>query len=922
MAGTQVAPQGPAAEPPLRVAPGARIAQYELIRRLGRGGMGVVYAARDMRLGRRVAIKFLLDGTREINERFLVEARATAQCSHDNIVIIHEVDEHAGTPYMVLELLDGQTLREVMAGGQLPPSRVVELALPIARALARAHELGIIHRDLKPENVIITTAGQVKVLDFGIAKAVGAAEPATGAVPVLSPGELGLTREGALLGTLPYMSPEQLGADDVDHRSDVWALGIIIWEMLVGRHPIQPLTTPALVAAGATLEAPMPAVQAARADVPDELAALTDACLHKRKSERLASAAELVAALEKLLPGRRGRPLADGESPYPGLTAFQESDADRFFGRSHDIARMVARVRERALTGVVGPSGVGKSSFVRAGLGPALKASGEAWEIVTLRPGRQPLVALASSAERMKTKSGSNRDRKLEIEDHEALLARLRAEPGYFGAILRARARQGERQILLFVDQFEELYTLVPDREERRAFTAALAAVADDPASPLRVVIAMRSDFLDRLGEDPDMLDELTRGLVFLAPPDRDALREVITLPLEAIGYRFETGEIVDDMIEALAGQPGALPLIQFAASKLWELRDRRARLVTRDSYRVIGGVSGALATHADEVVGKLDAHAQRLVPRLLRALVTPERTRAIVEVEDLHALDPGAERAVDQLVAARLLVIQSRGEAGGGTVELVHESLIDRWPALRAWLDADQESAAYRAQLAVAAKQWDAKGRPSGLLWRGDAMEEARRWFASRPRELAARDRAFLEAVFALARRGQRMRRAALIGAFVVLGTIAAGATTAYVRVRAAEQQATDEATRATTALDQERRAQAERLSAENKRRSAEDKQRAAEAEVQAKSAQVAQSREELQAENAKLAAALAELKAALAETTSARERADAASRAATKAATDATDANTQLKAALDRERERVRQLEEEKKKIATKLR
>ncbi|HEY5948281.1 MAG TPA: serine/threonine-protein kinase, partial [Kofleriaceae bacterium] len=150
---------------------GTRIHQYELIRELGRGGMGMVWAARDTKLGRRVAIKFLLDASRAVADRFLTEARATAQCSHDNIVIIHEVDEIEGMPYMVLEFLEGQTLRDVVngagAGAGLPPSRVVEIALPIARALARAHELGIVHRDLKPENVFVTTAGQVKVLDFG-----------------------------------------------------------------------------------------------------------------------------------------------------------------------------------------------------------------------------------------------------------------------------------------------------------------------------------------------------------------------------------------------------------------------------------------------------------------------------------------------------------------------------------------------------------------------------------------------------------------------------------------------------------------------------------------------------------------------------------------------------------------------------------
>jgi serine/threonine protein kinase len=785
----------------LAIGPGALIHQYELIRELGRGGMGMVWAARDTRLGRRVAIKFLLNASRGVAERFLTEARATAQCSHDNIVIIHEVDQIEQTPYMVLEFLEGQTLRDVISafgpGARLPPSRVVELALPIARALARAHELGIVHRDLKPENVFVTTAGQVKVLDFGIAKALGTVDRSSaeklGDTPL---GQLHQTREGAIVGTLPYMSPEQMGVDQIDHRADLWAVGIMMFEMLGGRHPIQPFTVEALFA-NATSTDPMPSIADVVRDLPDGLTSLVDDCLRKRKPERIARASDLVARLEELLPGRHGRALAEGESPYPGLTAFQEADADRFFGRARDVARMVARVRERPITGVVGPSGVGKSSFIRAGVGPALKASGERWEVITMRPGRQPLAALASIVQRATTRSGPS---VAEFEESE-IIERLRESPGIAGMLLRGRARATGAPILLFVDQFEELYTLVPDAVERRLFTAALGAVADDATAPVRVVVSMRSDFLDRIAEDQRFMEELSRGLVFLPPPDRDGLREALVAPIEMVGHRFESAAMIEDMLEELEDTPGALPLLQFAAAKLWDARDRKQRLLTVASYNAIGGISGALATHADEVVAAMDPAAQKLTHKIFRRLVTPERTRAIVELADLYEL--GADRAevsrtIDQLVAARLLVVQTRADAGGGSAEIVHESLIDRWPTLRRWLEEDHEDTVFLAQLAAAAKQWDGKARPAGLLWRGEAMEEARRWHAVRQRELAARDRAFLDAVFALARRGRRVRRGVLIGAFVLLGAIAAGALIAVVKIRGAEQHATDQATRA----------------------------------------------------------------------------------------------------------------------------
>ncbi|MGE5186896.1 MAG: serine/threonine-protein kinase, partial [Acidobacteriota bacterium] len=287
--------------------PGLRIHQYELIRELGRGGMGIVYAARDTKLGRRVAVKFLLDRNRDVADRFLTEARATAQCNHDNIVIVHEVDEHAGTPYMVLEFLEGHTLREVMgpfqASRRLPGSRVVEIGLQIARALSRAHERGIVHRDLKPENVFLTSAGQIKVLDFGIAKPLNLVERAPD-IERVATANLQLTRAGALVGTLPYMSLEQLGVGELGPRADVWALGIMLFEMLAGHHPLpgESLAPTALIAHLAG-DAPMPAIADAAPGVPEPLARLVERCLRKDYRER-PSAADLVRRFEAIQPGR------------------------------------------------------------------------------------------------------------------------------------------------------------------------------------------------------------------------------------------------------------------------------------------------------------------------------------------------------------------------------------------------------------------------------------------------------------------------------------------------------------------------------------------------------------------------------------------------------------------------------------------
>ncbi|MEM9491847.1 MAG: serine/threonine-protein kinase, partial [Myxococcota bacterium] len=386
----------------------AQIGKYQLIRELGRGGMGAVFLARDTRLARLVAIKFLHLSDQaggEAAQRFIGEARTTARCRQDNIVVIHEADELDGTPYMVLEYLEGRTLRQVLteqaarhtaevqiqaagtaftaddpgdARAGLAPERAIEIIIPVIRALEHAHDMGIVHRDLKPENVMLTRAGTIKVLDFGIARVLADSElswpdelPERLADPVSTP--RAMTRASALMGTLPYMSPEQLTTAHVDHRTDLWAVGIMLFEMVLGRHPLEPLSVATLQEV-AELDVPMPRVGDLCPGI-GILGAIIDRCLIKDRDHRTASARALLAELAPLSADQRALALGVDECPFAGLAAFQESDADRFFGRAGDIASTVARVRGEPLVAVIGPSGVGKSSLVRAGVIPALKRS-------------------------------------------------------------------------------------------------------------------------------------------------------------------------------------------------------------------------------------------------------------------------------------------------------------------------------------------------------------------------------------------------------------------------------------------------------------------------------------------------------------------------------------------------------------------
>ncbi len=914
--------------------PGVRIAQYEIIKLLGEGGMGAVFLARDLRLGRRVAIKFLQSNQPELTQRFLVEARTTARCQHDNIVVIYEVGEHNGAPYIVLEYLNGKPLTTYTENGQrLPYQRAVEIMCSILRALQCAHEHGIVHRDLKPDNIFIQESGNLKVLDFGIAKVLqtdGAAKGPQGssaAIRMPSPIELAtgantsLTRVGTIMGTLKYMSPEQWGIGvEIDHLTDVWACGVLLHRMICGRHPLHPLDGNQLVVT-AMLELPMPSMaEAAPSDVPRELVQIVDRCLRKHKEQRWQSAADLLRALEPFLPGRRSVELQIDETPYAGLASFQEADANKFFGRNREIAAMVTRIRDRPLMAVVGSSGVGKSSFVRAGVVPALKRSGETWDTIVARPGRSPLESLARVIHPLVTSSSNVAD---ELAEQQALAERLRREPGHLGSVLRARARRDGRRIMLFVDQFEELFTQVADPDERLAYTACLSAVADDATSPLRVVVSLRSDFLDRVAEDPQFLSDLTQGLFFLGPPSREGLRDAITQPAELAGFQFEHPATVDDMLDHLQTTPGALPLLQFAASQLWEARDTARKLLTQQAYTGMGGVAGALASHADRVVQGFGTQSQALARAVLLRLVTPERTRAIVPISDLRDLsrEPAeVQRLVEHMVDARLLVVQSLEGGKGSTVEIVHESLVQGWPTLRRWLDENQDDAVLLDQLRTAARQWHAKGHDAGLLWRGDTAEEARRFRARYKGALSPTERAFLDAVVILEESRARKKRTAIIAGFVTLGAIMVATMVFLVLIQKSRTEARRAAKQAEVAqVEAERRLEAT-IRAQKEKEAAQAQAARVEQAKQVVTQQLDTAEAELKRKFEELQTLYAEAQAAEQRATAAAALADENAKKAERAAGDARkqrdEANKQRERAdalLAQEKERAERLQKQ---------
>lgn len=271
----------------------AVLSHYRIVRELGAGGMGVVYLAEDVRLGRHVAVKVLPQeyaANAERTRRFEQEARATSALNHPNIVTVHDIGETSGTRFIVTEYIDGETLRARLRGRRLSAAEAVRISIQIAEALAAAHRIGVVHRDLKPENIMVRGDGYAKVLDFGLAKLNEPTDP--------SPHDPTLTRPGVVLGTLRYMSPEQARGVAVDRRSDIFSLGVVMYEMLAGTNPFRG-DTAADVVASILQSSPAP-LRSVAPDVPPELEACISTALAKDPTERHQNAETFASALKRI----------------------------------------------------------------------------------------------------------------------------------------------------------------------------------------------------------------------------------------------------------------------------------------------------------------------------------------------------------------------------------------------------------------------------------------------------------------------------------------------------------------------------------------------------------------------------------------------------------------------------------------------
>jgi eukaryotic-like serine/threonine-protein kinase len=793
-----------------------RLGPFLLVKQLGRGGFAPVWLAREV-YGttelRTAAVKLFPLGAPEspsvlVRRQILEEARSLCQVEHPSVVRFYTLalDEARGVMGLAMEYVAGAPLDQRLAAeGRLHVPEVLTIGSAIASALAAVHRAGLVHRDVKPANVI-EAAGVYKLIDFGIAAADALSPPRSehaGLAGRIIPGgpsdrptelveskgsALGATlplgaspRDGTrslrlVCGTIGYIDPVCIASGAAAApASDLYALGALLFKCLTGRLPAQ---TPSGDLSGEVLDgrAPAPPLQALAPDVPASLARLVDALLAPDRAARPPSAERIATELAQIkaeLAGLTRELPPEDLGPFRGLGRFKEEDRDVYFGRSSEVATTLEAMRVRGLVALVGPSGSGKSSLARAGVLPrvaegALFGSPEVWDTAIVEPGHDPRAAIAAALSPF-------------VPD-----AAERA-PEALAHALADRARAAERGIVLLVDQLEELATL--SAGPSRDWTLLLLRQLAEPALPgVRVLVTARRDLLDPLLALEGLGKALMRGSVLIEPMMALAWGTALDQALGAYGYAIEDEALRQEILDEIRRMNSAMPLVEFALTELWDLRDREAKRLTRAGLRAIGGLAGALDRHAEITLAELCEEvpdAEATVRAVLLQLTTPQETRALRSFSELEqAAGPRAGEVIEAFEQARLVI------AGAEGVTLAHEALLVQWGRLRHWLEVARDDRLLAEELEEDAARWQ-KNPALVPLWSRLRLALAEDLVRRAAAPLSTEALVFVEAGRRASRR-QRLVRAG--GAAAVLLASAVGIT-AYVQALSAKEEATRQA-------------------------------------------------------------------------------------------------------------------------------
>lgn len=727
---------------------------YELKEAIGEGAYGTIYRAVQPIIGRDVAVKVIrrkYANDPEFIRRFEAEAQTIARLEHPYIVPLHDYWRDPEGAFLVMRLFRGGSLLDSLKDGPWNGEQTLKMVEQIGSALAAAHRQGIVHRDIKPANILFDETGNAYLSDFGIAKDTQQTHQ--------------LTDEAQLVGTPDYISPEQLRNEGVTAQSDMYSLGAVLYETLTGERPFA--DSPFALRIQKHLQEPLPFISHSRPGLPAQLDEVVQRATAKRPSDRYVDVLAMTEAFRRAVHGEATAvtltPTAvpadvDISNPYKGLRAFQESDAADFYGRESLTQQLVACLEESNFLAVVGPSGSGKSSLVKAGLIPALRheaiSGSDKWFVAEMVPGSHPLEELELAL------------LPIAVNPPPSLVEPMQKDSrGLLRTIRRILPDEEEATLLLVIDQFEELFTLVEADGRRQHFLNSLIEALNAPRTPLRVVITLRADFYDRPLQIQPLANLVKENTEIILPLSQEELTWAIQEPARQMGVSLEPG-VVTAMVADVADQPGALPLLQYALTELFD--ERQDNVMTQAAYEALGGVSGALALRAEELYASFEPAGQEATRQLFLRLVTlgegvsdmnmSQDTRRRVRQSEVEGLSVIGDQYVDNRLPItahrspisaygryRLLTFDQDPTTREPTIEVAHEALLREWPRLRRWLADSRDDVRLQRQLALAAAEWVEANKENGFLLRGGRLDMFAEWKESSSLALTQTEQEFL---------------------------------------------------------------------------------------------------------------------------------------------------------------------------------
>jgi DNA-binding SARP family transcriptional activator/WD40 repeat protein len=759
----QLVGQGFASDfPPLRIdrlpppVPGSverSVPGYELRQLIGTGQLGEVHRAYQPSVGREVALRIFgreMVCHPQFVRRFETASQRITRVEHPHVVPLLDYWREPNRAVMVSRLMTGGDLRERIPAGGLSAAEVLELAQTIGSAIASAHRHGVVHGRIRPENVLFDAEDHAFVADLGID------EICSGVITFASSA---------------YDAPERLGGELATPASDIYSLGVLVEHLLSGSPP--PIDGALDIAQGPA------ATVVRRATDPDP---------HRRQGSIEDLMNELREAFS--VPFAPTATFVSARNPYRGLEAFEQADCDDFYGRDRAVAEMIAVLQREPMVVVVGPSGIGKSSAVMAGLLPAIAAGtiahSESWLVTELVPGREPFENLAAALGRVAT---------VDLPD---VVGDLQSGSRSLGAVV-AELVPGNPGVLVVVDQLEELFTQTADEADRRAFLRMLVDVAHAPDRNVHLVATLRADYFDRPLAYPGVGDAFQGRTVALGAMSAAEVAEAVRRPAAAVGVQFEPGA-VDRIANEAESQPGALPLVQHTLSELFNARTTNT--ITLADLDELGGISGAIGRRAEQLYQSFDdrgrAAAEATFLRLVSVSEEHGDTRRRIrrtELDQAGIASDDLDAVLGEYGRHRLLTFDRDPASRTPTVELAHEALLTEWPRYARWIDDAREDLLARRQVESASREWINAGRDPSFLYSGGRLELAEGWAATSRFELDTDERRFLGASRAKVDR-DRVRRARRRRSIIALLTVAAVAATtmagiAFVQRRNADRQA-----------------------------------------------------------------------------------------------------------------------------------